>query len=97
MVRKTVAAASKTEETNGFNNHIQIYPNPANTYVYIDLLNHLNASKIQNISVYNLLGEKVFESNGYINKIPVCNFSNGVYLLKINMNEMLFTKKIIIE
>ncbi len=97
VVRKTVAAASKTEETNGFNNHIQIYPNPANTYVYIDLLNHLNASKIQNISVYNLLGEKVFESNGYINKIPVCNFSNGVYLLKINMNEMLFTKKIIIE
>lgn len=97
VVRKTVSAASKIEESNGLNNNIQIYPNPANTDIYIDLLNHLNASKIQNISIYNLLGEKVFESNGYINKIPVSNFSKGVYLLKINMNEILFTKKIIIE
>ena len=97
VVRKTVAAASKIEETNGFNNHIQIYPNPANTDIYIDFINELNTKTIQNISVYNLVGEKVFECNSYINKIPVSNFSKGVYLLKIGMNEMLFTKKIIIE
>jgi hypothetical protein len=97
VVRKTVAAASKTEESNKFNYNIQIYPNPANTDVYIDLLNNLNAKTIQNICLYNLLGEKVFESNSYISKIPLSNFSKGVYLLKINMDEMSFIKKIIIE
>lgn len=97
VVRKTVAAASKIEETNGLNNNIQIYPNPANSDIYIDLINNLNAKTIQNISVYNLVGEKVFECNSYIHQIPVSNFSKGVYLLKIGMNEMLFTKKIIIE
>ncbi len=97
VVRKTVSVPSKIEETNGLNNNIQIYPNPANTDIYIDLINNLNAKTIQNISVYNLLGEKVFESNAYIHQIPVSNFSKGVYLLKIDMNEMLFTKKIIIE
>ena len=69
---------------------IKIYPNPTNGRLNINLSSE---STLENIKIYNLLGEMVMESkkqNLNINKLAA-----GVYLLEIKTTEGLLTKKVI--
>jgi hypothetical protein len=65
------------------NRQFSIYPNPANTKVHI-----LNKSgiKLQSISITNILGAKVYQSNA-INKrimdIDVAQLPSGIYTLQV--------------
>lgn len=79
---------------------IKIYPNPAKNSFGIELI--ANHKTNANISLFNIIGSKVFETNVEINNgrnnIPIStNQSNGVYLLQINTGGYWITQKIMIQ
>lgn len=68
-----------------------IFPNPVS-----DILNISSNSIIQNLSIYNMNGQKVIETNTSLKQIDISNFSSGVYLLKVvGENEEIIYKKIV--
>lgn len=64
-------------------NTISIYPNPSN-----DIVNFSSNETIENITIYNLLGQEVFSqqinSNEY--KLDISNQPIGTYIAKLNSN-----------
>ncbi len=90
---------------NDTQNNVVIYPNPAqndeiNIY-FIDTKNNSNNTQNINISITNILGQKVYEND--INstskniKISTKNWSKGIYIVKIIVNNTLIIKKIEIK
>jgi hypothetical protein len=76
-----------------FSSKISIYPNPANEFVQIS-----TSETITGVEVYNLIGKKVISSSKLTNnKIDVSNLSKGVYILKVMSNDLVGSRKIIIE
>jgi hypothetical protein len=79
--------------------NIQVYPNPSNTLININISDSKN--KRLEYSIYNLLGQ--VQTNGKIKSetkiIDISNLTNGEYLLSIydKKGESLFTQKIIKE
>lgn len=69
------------------NNHFidiitTIYPNPTNDIINIDLIDKLDAK----IQIFNMYGKKVFNKQfvqDFI-AIDISNYTNGIYILKIN-------------
>ena len=78
-------------EKNEFSNNLILYPNPVE-----DILNINTTSKITNIKIYNILGKKVKEikklENSFLN---ISDLNGGIYLLKIESETGLVTKKIV--
>ncbi len=74
---------------------ISIYPNPANTY-----LNFKMEKAVQvNFEIINLLGEVLFSvtstlPNGEIN---VSELQNGIYILKMETGNKVFTRTVVIQ
>ncbi|TVZ56903.1 putative repeat protein (TIGR02543 family)/predicted secreted protein (Por secretion system target) [Lutibacter sp. Hel_I_33_5] len=67
-----------------------IYPNPAK-----NTLNIRSNSKVEKVSIYNLLGKKVIETTKL--KINLERINSGIYLLKMKTEKGIITKKIIKE
>lgn len=81
------------------NSGFNIYPNPSNGNVNIELEGLGNIEK--KIEVYNQVGQIVHEEkiNNMINNasIDLENFSNGIYFLKVSNGLQSETKKLIIQ
>lgn len=81
---------------NDLSDKILIYPNPSHGNLQV-----VNHTQISSVEVYNLLGEKIYSlgSFGYstihIFLPPI--LKQGVYFLKINMDNLTITKPIIIQ
>lgn len=79
---------------------IEIYPNPANTNIFIASNYDLSKSEI---SIYDILGKKInIEVIDYINKsnikLNINSLNNGIYFIKIyDENNLHSTHKIIVE
>ncbi|MES2779214.1 MAG: T9SS type A sorting domain-containing protein, partial [Bacteroidota bacterium] len=59
---------------------IRIYPNPANTFIHIDLPGDL----FYDVELHNLLGQKIYTNKmGKAMSINTINFEGGVYFIKI--------------
>ncbi len=71
-------------------NAILLSPNPANDYLKIETPSNI---EFQNAQVFNLLGQKVLESNE--NNISVADLSKGIYAISIKTSEGLIHKKFI--
>ena len=75
------------------NNKIYVYPNPTqgSFYVVTDLEVKIN--------LINLLGETVLERRltNSNNKIDISDYPKGVYYLEVLGNNILTTKKIVLE
>jgi hypothetical protein len=71
---------------------INIYPTPASNYIIIE--NTTNKA-ITNTSIIDLNGKVVLNSNLNSNKIDVSNISNGIYIIKIELENRFVYKKII--
>jgi Secretion system C-terminal sorting domain len=69
---------------------IELYPNPVVDYLYLNFGN----DKIDNVFIYNLLGQLVLESNTS-NTIDVSNLKTGTYLIKIQSEDQIVTEKFI--
>lgn len=71
-------------------NFASVYPNPTTSIVKIE------AENIQNVSIYNMLGEMVFESAASGNEVEY-DFSNnesGVYLVRVKTAQGVVTKRV---
>ena len=70
-----------------------VYPNPTNGKVTIE------AENIKNISIFNILGEKVFESpaSGDVFEYDFSHQSAGIYLLKVETAKGIETKRVIVQ
>lgn len=78
---------------------IKVFPNPASKNFQIQFISEIN--HINEIEIYNLLGEKIYSSTIIINsgennfQINTSEINNGVYFLKFKSGS--FTKKLIIN
>ena len=70
-----------------------VYPNPTNDKVSIE------AEGIQSISIFNLLGEKVFEcsANGDVFEYDFSHQGAGVYLIKVKTAKGIETMKVTVK
>jgi hypothetical protein len=76
----------------------QVYPNPTTGLLTIDAKN--NNSRIQMIELYNTQGSKQFTfigNYGCFQEIDISHLPSQVYILKIQMNGQVFTKKLILQ
>lgn len=67
-----------------------IFPNPVNNELYIQ-----TNGKINSVKIYDLKGNLITEGTEKI--INVVDFSEGLYILKIETNNGVYTKKFIKE
>lgn len=73
---------------------IKVYPNPANNILQIDNVNQL----VKSVQVFDLLGKEVYTENKLSNnQINVSNLNQGIYILKLNAENVSVTKKLIIK
>lgn len=72
---------------------ITIYPNPSNGQFTV------KSNNITSIEVYNVIGEKVFQSTIHKLKseIDLSNQTNGIYFMKIYDGQTILTKKIVVQ
>lgn len=81
---------------NKLRKRIEIYPVPAKDYLFIGYENNKNI----NVKIYNLLGELVYEkekSTVNKNKIDLSDLYNGIYFVKLQTDNKIITRKIIIN
>jgi hypothetical protein len=78
-------------------NEISVYPNPVKEVLNLKLSKQIKENDVQEISVYNLNGELVYHAGQYIPGIDIRNFSRGIYLVKIQVSNRQFVKKISIQ
>jgi hypothetical protein len=79
---------------------IKVYPNPAKEYVIIDLNDF--TGKVKQIDFLNIQGQIVGtlslnENNEKVINMPLSNYSEGVYLIRLTSIEGVLTKKIIVN
>lgn len=78
---------------------IGIYPNPSNGEFTLDL-NTGNDQKQSTVTIYNMMGEKVFEKQVAANgkqSLDVSQLANGTYFVKVNAGNASLHKKISIQ
>lgn len=77
------------------NSNFYIYPNPAESYISIDLQNDLI---IFTIEIYDFIGKKVYQGELSSNKkIDISYLEKGCYIVKLIGNGEVFQKAILIQ
>lgn len=77
-------------------NHFNIYPNPTSGVFYIDFEKHLTNLSIE---IFNLLGEKIYTLSNTSTPIKIALFDipKGIYLVKIEAENKVYTQKIVVQ
>ncbi len=82
--------------------NFNIYPNPGSDIIYLSSNNNYSADI--NINIYDQTSRIVYSTSNFIfpnseNGIPVSNFPQGIYLIKIldTSNQTIFTSSFIIN
>jgi hypothetical protein len=63
----------------------------------LEILNADRFGKNAQISIFNLNGEEILKTEQLSDKISTQNFSTGIYILKINDNQKIYTQKFLVE
>ena len=71
-----------------------IYPNPAETTLSISSENGLT---IDEVSIYNQIGQKVFFENHNTNELDISTLQPGVYVIMLNTNNLDIRRKLIVK
>lgn len=100
--RFSVGFAENNLNTASYNTNVfNLYPNPSNNGEFNIQLNGTNNSENVTVSVYSMLGNKVFEkeakASGNQLKITQANLSAGVYLIQLNNGKTTSTKKLMVK
>ena len=73
-----------------------IFPNPSSSEFNLQLQGGLQPSDVKLITVYNLSGAIIYQSNSFTNKINLPSAS-GTYLVKVVAKDKVSTQKILIQ
>ena len=75
-----------------------IFPNPTSNRINIHFKNDYNSTSSHHVSLYDLFGRqvysKVFGENSVL-MIDVSSYSNGVYIIQVITDTVIFSKKVI--
>ncbi|MBL7934711.1 MAG: DUF3494 domain-containing protein [Bacteroidia bacterium] len=74
---------------------LDIFPNPSTGMV--NVLFSGEKEQIKNISIYNSLGEKIYNSGFFQSEINLSGKREGIYYIHYNLNSEIFTKKLAIK
>lgn len=74
--------------------HIKLYPNPTTSVINVDVP---EGKKIIQISIFSLQGNKILEQKGDSRNVNVDILTKGVYLMRIDDENEVTTKRIIID
>ncbi len=69
---------------------VSIYPNPAQ-----NILNIASANEVENVDIYNMLGQKVMSSQSA--QVNISNLSDGMYIVNVRTNVGTVTSKFVKE
>ena len=72
---------------------LAVYPNPSNGVLNI----RTESNAVKNITIYNVLGAKVFQTTTAATQVNLPNINNGIYLLNIEENNQTATIKLMIK
>ncbi len=89
----------KNQNNNYFSNNdsqeliFSIYPTP--------LLNgrleiKSNSSSLKHIQIYNILGEVVFETSTYVNKLELFSLDTGIYMFRLTQDDRSGIKRLVV-
>lgn len=78
-------------------NNVMIYPNPTHESFSLRLSNAVQEKDVQQISIYNLKGELIYQSEHYQQTTAIKNLSQGTYFVKIQFTKNQLTKKLIVQ
>lgn len=84
---------ASTESVNEINNNnIVLYPNPAEDFITIECDN------ITKVEIYNALGQNIdkIECDNNL-RISTSEYNPGIYILRIHINNRVYTKKVVIK
>lgn len=79
---------------------LNIFPNPANSFVNVELPEQLNTDHFK-VEIYNTLGTLV--NNGYYKstdrlfRLCTQSLNHGIYIIRFEFDDKIFSKKILIE
>jgi len=77
--------------------NMKIYPNPANEIISVNLA---TINKMNDLLIYNQLGEAIYYENIYSKneiRIDVSDFSTGIYLVRITDGNKAYSDKFIVQ
>jgi len=91
--KKVILYFEEVTSIDNFQSKISVYPNPSPNGIF--RINGVYENLL--ISVYDIIGKKVYNDNLIDHKINLSNLQKGIYLLKIQNNDQFIYEKIIIE
>lgn len=74
---------------------LDVYPNPANGMLNLFLKGDID--QIHSISIYNVLGKKIYNSEIYQSTIDLLDKPDGIYFIHFNLTSEIVIKKLVIE
>ena len=93
-ISQTFSETLSTDQILSSNQTIGLYPNPTNKgFVNITT----NVSGQITVDVYDILGKVIISSKINNNRLDVSNLKAGMYVIKIKQNDIITTKKLIIN
>ncbi|UCH15704.1 MAG: T9SS type A sorting domain-containing protein, partial [Bacteroidales bacterium] len=94
-VQFTTDCAVTVLNTFKLNSTIDIYPNPSDDIINIDIEGLNNAI----IEIYNVSGRLVFSKalNSKVVRIDISGFPMGVYLLKVRQADSVYVEKVVVK
>ena len=79
---------------NGFKSYLYTYPNPAHDFINIDFIGNSN---IDQIIIYNHLGQKALDAKPVNNTLDISKLKPGIYMLEVATKEWMGRTKLMIE
>lgn len=83
--------ASAINDLKGNNNHVILFPNPAQNN-----LNIISEEEIEEVTIFNILGQKVINVQN-TNQIDITSLSKGMYIINIHTAKGMSTEKFVKE
>jgi len=89
----TIIMESSVNVENNQQSNISIFPNPSKNGIF----QVEGIRKNSQISIYDITGKSVYNKTLSTQKINLSNLNKGIYLIKIQENNVIFTEKLIIQ
>ncbi|MEN8816309.1 MAG: family 16 glycosylhydrolase [Nonlabens sp.] len=70
---------------------IKVFPNPAKNQIQVN-----SALPIDQLELFNVLGQSIFNKTENCDSLDVSNFGNGIYILKVYSGSSIQTERIVI-
>ena len=93
-ISQTFSETLSTDQILSSNQTIGLYPNPTNKG-FVNITTNVSGQII--VEVYDILGKVIISSKINNNRLDVSNLKAGMYVIKIKQNDIITTKKLIIN